>query len=529
MVPKKKRGDFVMIKLLSKTIENLKLHEENLLFERLTKNSLFQVLGQLASSINVAANMDKAEFEKSLGKIKYDDKLQYDAYYLTNDTIYLSESLKLKDLKTKIYVLSCALSSFVIGSKETTPLDHGMKETLADMIASNAFKPMQESFSSKNYITRDYVEMLLSLDNPYKLMGEYIFGEDKAAFVKQLESIVRKNNLNLNNFNGFIGQKCDTYINSNDYDHIFADFELDTLIYYCFNKNSKTPFMFNNIFLKDHIIRRYLRANYFNISSLESLALNLPSSLNLADTTLMLTHYLEKYPNDFYRIRPFIDESLLNKNIKAFIDRNDASFDAIVKDIKSGKFNCDLKQYTYCYNPHASNSDRLIFLEELVKSKGIVNGFLLNELLEIVEQKRKSNLNDYNNAYNLIEEATFQFWNFKANNESAPYDAYTSRTLSHSLYLMNDYYFDEDRAFRKKHGSKSMKMIYSLSNYEKLSRYEFDYLMLTYGKKDFLKNPESLTNDELIDIVNNKNIRINRKYFQEILKSRGILKQQFSL
>ena len=514
-----------MEKLISKTMEKLKLQEENLLFERLTKDSLFQVLSELAQSINLDVDIKKAEFKKYFNNIKYDNDLKYDDFYLANNTIYLSKELKLQNFKTKVYVLSCALVSFLMGTKEKTLLDEGLEETLASMIASNV---MQGSFSSKNRMTRDYAKMLLALDDPYKLMAEYVFDENKLAFKQKLEGVVRRNNLPLKDFYDLNSNRFNRWFNPNDYDHIFANFDLNTLIYYCFNKNSKNQFLFDNIFLKNYIIRRYLRGNYFNIESLEALALNMPSSLNLTDDFSMITNYLNKYPNDFYRIRLFIDESSLNSNIKAFINRNDASFDAIVKDIKRGKFACDLKQYTYCYNPYASNSDRLMFLEKLVESKGITNGFLLNELLEVFEQKRINNLNDRDKAYNLIEEATSQFWNFKVNRENASYDAYTSKVLNHSLYLMNRYYFDDERVSKKKYKSKSMKMIYSLNEYEKLARYEFSYLMFTYGRNDLLRNPESLSNDELLAIINDKNVRINQKYFQEVLKSRGISKSKFN-
>ena len=93
---------------------------------------------------------------------------------------------------------------------------------------------------------------------------------------------------------------------------------------------------------------------------------------------------------------------------------------------------------------------------------------------------------------------------------------------------MNRYYFDDERVSKKKYKSKSMKMIYSLNEYEKLARYEFSYLMFTYGRNDLLRNPESLSNDELLAIINDKNVRINQKYFQEVLKSRGISKSKFN-
>ena len=50
-----------MERFISKTIEKLKLKEDNLLFEQLTRNSLFTVLSNMASTINM--DIDKAELK----------------------------------------------------------------------------------------------------------------------------------------------------------------------------------------------------------------------------------------------------------------------------------------------------------------------------------------------------------------------------------------------------------------------------------------------------------------------------------
>ena len=50
-----------MERFISKTIKKLKLKEDNLLFEQLTRNSLFTVLSNMASTINM--DIDKTELK----------------------------------------------------------------------------------------------------------------------------------------------------------------------------------------------------------------------------------------------------------------------------------------------------------------------------------------------------------------------------------------------------------------------------------------------------------------------------------
>ena len=68
-------------------------------------------------------------------------------------------------------------------------------------------------------------------------------------------------------------------------------------------------------------------------------------------------------------------------NFDAILDEFDQEFNAIVSNIDNGLVVSSISEYTYCYNPNADSVDRRIFLEQLVLSNGITNGFLLNELL----------------------------------------------------------------------------------------------------------------------------------------------------
>ena len=124
-----------MERFASKTIENLKLKEENLLFEQLTKNSLLTVLSNMASTINM--DIDKTELKKALGKVKFADNLDYDQFNVEGNKIYLSKDLKEQDLKTKVYVLASAYARVLTANKNKSALNKGMEEVLADMVANN--------------------------------------------------------------------------------------------------------------------------------------------------------------------------------------------------------------------------------------------------------------------------------------------------------------------------------------------------------------------------------------------------------
>ena len=114
-----------MERFASKTIENLKLKEENLLFEQLTKNSLLTVLSNMANSINMG--VDKLKLKRSLGKVKFADNLDYDQFNVEGNKIYLSKDLKSQGLKTKVYVLASAYARVLTANKNKSALNKAKK------------------------------------------------------------------------------------------------------------------------------------------------------------------------------------------------------------------------------------------------------------------------------------------------------------------------------------------------------------------------------------------------------------------
>ncbi len=508
-----------MERIISKTIKKLKLKEDNLLFEQLTRNSLFTVLSNMASTINM--DIDKSELKKSLGKIKYVNSLDYDQFNVEGNKIYLSKDLKEQDLKTKAYVLASAFARVLTANKSKSVLNKGMEEALADMVANN-ITPKFTYFSSKNRYARDYMEFILSLaDNPYRLMAEY-FLTNGIAFDQEIANVTFKNNISLHNIEELKATKenklpfhyCTNFYLS------LINCDMRTLMNECFNDNNTSltsVFRYNNLFLENHLRGRFM--NDFSIDSLELFAVTAGSTLNLTDDLEEVSNYFNCYSHDFYRIRPFVDEKSLGLNIRNILKENDLKFNAIVADIKAGKFNEDLRRYTCYYNYHASLSDRLVFLERLALSNGITNGFLLNELLEIMKTRKIEKLNERDQAYRLIYAATTQFLNFKVFNESSRCDAYTTKALKSSYELLDKYY-DYEPITTPSYKRRPIETKNLLYKYIKLSDDELKYLIAIYRKSDLLRNPESLSDEELKAIMDDQHIQINRKFFQEVLSSR---------
>jgi hypothetical protein len=520
-----------MEKFVSKTIKNLKLKGDNLLFEQLTRDSLFTVLSNMANSINM--DIDKTELKKVLGKVKFVNNLDYNQFNIEGNKIYLSKDLKDQDLITKVYVLASAFARVLTTNKDKSVLNKGMEEALSDMVANNL--TLNFSYiSSKNRYARDYMEFILSLaDDPYRLMAEY-FLTNGYAFDQEIANIAFKNNLSLYNIEELKvtnENKRQIHCSSNFYPTLINR-NMRVLMNECFNDNNTSltsVFSYNNLFLEDHLRSRFL--NDFSLDSLELFAATAATaarttldsiSLNLTDDLEEVSNYFRCYPYDFYRIRPFVDEKLLGLNTRSILNENDLKFNAIVEDIKAGKFKGNLAQYTCYYNYHASADDRLVFLNRLVSSDGITNGFLLNELLEIMKTKTFETLDEYNKTYCLIYDATTQFLKRKVYKSTARYDAYTIKVLRSSSELMKKYNVRD--SFRVAlHEGNPTETYTEARSFVRSWDNESKYLSIIYNKCDVLRNPESLSYEELMTVLNDlsKNrIRVTRKYFQDVLNSR---------
>ena len=107
----------------------------------------------------------------------------------------------------------------------------------------------------------------------------------------------------------------------------------------------------------------------------------------------------------------------------------------------------------------------------------------------------------------------------KVFNEIAKYDAYTTKALKSSYELLDKYY-DYEPITTPSYKRRPIETKNLLYKYIKLSDDELKYLIATYRKNDLLRNPESLSDEELKAIIDDQHIQINRKFFQEVLSSR---------
>ena len=244
-----------------------------------------------------------------------------------------------------------------------------------------------------------------------------------------------------------------------------------------------------------------------------TLTIPFKDKLDITDNDDLIDKLLEDHPENLYRIRPYINNESLT-----LLDRD---FNAIVSNIYNGLNVSNIKEYTYCYNPRADIVDRRIFLEQLVLSNGITNGFLLNELLEIIKRidtKELKNDTDKEYIYNLVVEGTKQFLNNNYLDNDKPYDAYTSKVLASAKYLLAKYCVAnpltipidvQDAEYITKF----------VNDYADKRKDEIRYLILKFHRNGFLRNPNTFVLPELMEIANDRNIVVYKKYFEGILNS----------
>lgn len=504
---------------------------DGVLLESSVKHNLLSLLALMLRDSSKKVDLALLERTLRMSKIYYVDDLNSDYYITPENDIFVDSKIFEKTLIERNYILNRALARALIikNNDDRTLISLAMEETLADLATNYSAlnnNLIQGVVTAKNRVNRDFIEMLLSLStNRNSIITEYFFGS-KRIFLGKLRATLAKNNLGLNcysNLNDLIHNE--NVFDSKDFDFVFSQNSLSQLMDMCYSKdflNLATTFTYNNIFLQRYIIDKYLENNR-SLENFEMVTLNKPfkSELNITDDTELLMEYLKNRPEDFYRIRPYINEEKLSYYIKDILDELDQKFDAIVYNIAKGFAVAGINKYTYCYNPHASYFDRRLFLEKLVLSNGITNGFLLNELLEILKKidvKKIKDKYEVEYIYNLIVEATKQFLNNNYFDKSKPYDAYTSKVLASSKKLLSKYNVeypmtipisDQDEKF----------VIKFLNDYENQKANEFKYLILKYHRNGFLKNPDTFVLPELMEIVNDPNVKVYRKYFEGILSN----------
>jgi hypothetical protein len=500
------------------------------ILENNAKSNLFSLLVKLIKTSE--KNVNLVELRKTFRetKVNYVSDLNSD-YSIFGDIIYINESILEKSDIERNYILNRALARLLIlkNHGDQTLMSIAMEEALADL--ANNYAVLNNSLTrgqveSENRLNRDFVEMLLSLSsNKSGVITEYFFGS-RRIFLGKLRATLAKNNLGLSSYNNLTNLvHNEKVVDSGDFDYIFSQTNFNQLLDMCYKEDFldlMSSFTYNNIFLQKYIINQYLQNNR-SLEKFEMFTLNIPSKnkLNITDDSDLLEEYLKNRPEDFYRLRPYINEENLSNHIKDVLDKLDQEFNAIITNIDNGLVVSGISKYTYCYNPNANIIDRRIFLEQLVLSNGITNGFLLNELLEILKnvdiRKIKSDA-DKEYIYNLIVEGTKQFLDNSYLNNNKPYDAYTSKVLESAKHLLSKYSVKNPITIPVAYHEADFVTNF-LNSYDNQRRNEFKYLILKFHRSGFLKNPNTFVLPELMEIVNDKNIVVYKKYFEGILNS----------
>lgn len=492
------------------------------ILESNVKSNLFSLLVKMIKTSEKNVNLVELKKIFRETKINYVSDLNSE-YSVFGNIIYVNESIFEKSDIERNYILNCALARLLIikNHDDQTPMSIAMEETLADL--ANSYAALNNSLTrgpieSKNRVNRDFVEMLISLSsNKSNIITEYFFGS-KRIFLGKLRATLAKNNLGLSSYSNLSNLiHNENVVDNGDFNYIFSQTNFNQLMDMCYNEdflNLMSTFRYNNIFIQKYIINEYLK-NDHSLENFEMFTLTIPfkDKLDITDNDDLIDKLLEDHPENLYRIRPYINNESLT-----LLDRD---FNAIVSNIYNGLNVSNIKEYTYCYNPRADIVDRRIFLEQLVLSNGITNGFLLNELLEIIKKidtKELKNDTDKEYIYNLVVEGTKQFLNNNYLDSDKPYDAYTSKVLASAKYLLAKYSVAnpltisidvQDAEYITKF----------VNDYADKRKNEIRYLILKFHRNGFLRNPNTFVLPELMEIANDRNIVVYKKYFEGILNS----------
>ena len=495
------------------------------ILENNVKSNLFSLLVKIIKTSKRNVNLVELRKIFSETKISYVSGLKSEySIFEDGDMIFVDESIFEKSDIERNYILNRAFARLLIikNHNDQTPMSVAMEEILADL--ANNYAALNNSLTrgpveSKNRLNRDFVEMLLSLSsNKSGAITEYFFGS-RRIFLGKLRTTLAKNNLGLSSYNNLTNLvHNENVVDSGDFDYIFSQTNFNQLVDMCYKEDFldlMSSFTYNNIFIQKYIINEYLQNNH-SLENFEMFTLNIPfkDKLDITDDWDLLEELIGDHFENLYRIRPYINNEGLS-----LIDRD---FNAVISNINNGLVVSSIKDYTYCYNPCADIADRRTFLEQLVLSNGITNGFLLNELLEVIKRinpRELRNDTDREYIYNLVVEGTKQFLNNSYLDNNKPYDAYTSKVLASAKHLLAQYCVenpltisidDQDAEYITKF----------VDDYAKKRRNETKYLILKFHRGGFLRNPNTFVLPELMEIVNDENVVVYKKYFEGILNSK---------
>lgn len=415
-----------------------------------------------------------------------------------------SEILK-NDKKKAINVLihenSHALSYLSIGSEPgyLASIEEGMAEIFTNLVL-NFWNEKNTYYDESYFYNKEILSFLLANTScPFDLVYSYYF-VSKTAFNRKLIDELRFRNLNLIEIFGFFGP--DYYVHDSDYviEKIIKSTLSNMPIDYLYHKCSHDIFYFDNYYIQSYLADVNMNPN-INISNIELLLIeNHKKDLSgkFLCNRCLLSELSNRDPSNFYRIRPYIHDRYLSE---FRVKEMNLQFSNIVTALRRGYLIPNILNYTWCYNCHAADYNKFLFLKALIKSDGIRNGFLCNECLEVTNNLKEEL--EFNITIMLVEESVKQFFKWNINNIEAPYDHYTHMILAKSKALLEELQI-YDQCYN---------MVCQYLN--KLNT-EINYV--SQFAPDFFSNIYALNNraDVLILSEYDPNISILTKYFKEL-------------
>ena len=341
--------------------------------------------------------------------------------------------------------------------------------------------------------------LLANTSCPFDLVYSYYF-VSKTVFNKKLIAELKFRNPNLIEVLGFFGRCPHVYDLNYGIEKIIKSTLSNMPIDYLYYKCSNDIFYFDNYYIQSYLADVNMNPN-INISNIELLLIeNQKKDLSgkFLCNQYLLSELYHREPTNFYRIRPYVHDHFLSD---FRVKEMDLQFSNIVSALQQGYFIPDILNYTWCYNCHAADYNKFLFLKALIKSDGIRNGFLCNECLEVANNLKEKL--EFNLTIMLVEESVKQFFKWNINNIGAPYDHYTHMILAKAKALLEE-----------------------LQNYNQCYNMVCQYLnklnteinYVSQFAPDFFSNIYALNNsvDVLILSMYDPNISMLTKYFKEL-------------
>lgn len=427
-----------------------------------------------------------------LGLCCYDEKVIYlDSEILKND--------KEQAINTLIHENSHVLSFLLCQDFYNVPasIEEGMAEIFTNLVLNFHYKRYTYYEESYFYNKEALSFLLANTSCPFDLIYFYYF-ISKGAFNNKLLNELNAYNPSLIRVLSFFEPYPHVYDLNYGIEKIIkptiSNMPIEDLYYKC----SNDIFYFDNYYIISYLANKNLNFD-LNVSNIELLLIEMSKrglSAKFLFKSDLLREIYYKDPANFYRIRPYASEKLI-KNFK--IEDSDLQFSNIVNYLKQGNFIPDILNYTGCYNCYATDYSKFLFLNALIRSDGIRNGFLCNECLEVA--KALKGKMEFNITIMLIEESVNQFFKWNINNIGASYDHYTHMILAKAKTLLEEL--------------QNYDQCYTMVCYY-LNKINMEINYVSQFAPDFFSNIHALNNYDVLRLSMDKNISILTKYFKEL-------------